>query len=465
MSSFLAKATCRCGLPLRVLTSWTPTNPSRSFAVCAIILVASLLHRDLLDHLGFCGSGTFSQTLVELDQLGFYQLHAWYGMWFFESKREWGGRGVKEKNKDSDNVATKDVVVPPVVDEPVVAISGNSSGTQDGNVVSSTATSVEGRKSVNFRTLITPMGNGTDVAVPLESIRAISKRLNNTAYGFFLGKRVAYPVVANYFSSMDGLDSMLENRPWFIRNNPLILKKWDPDVNLLKEDVVNVPVWVKVHDVHVTAFSKDGLSAIATKLECPKNIDVGVEKNLKKPSQPSRGVPVGPKVGFKTTKQVLELFLKSLIPTLVVIRKKDAECRKEVSNSNPFDVLNSIENDVDLGTNEETSNLDSKEANSSGSSFWNVGSSSISTTPIVKKIDKLENLIIDEKITLVDDEGKPLKKADYPNDHDSEDEGASVDNEITSFLASERVGFGYVPDNMQSICDNLDIKLRGRKKK
>ncbi|GKF93936.1 reverse transcriptase domain-containing protein [Tanacetum coccineum] len=94
--------------------------------------------------------------------------------------------------------------------------------------------------------------------------------------------------------------------------------------------------------------------------ECPKNIGSNVVKNLKKPSQVPRGVPAGPK------------------------------CRKEVSNSNPFDVLNSIENDVDLGTNEETSNLDSKEANSSGSSFWNVGSSSISTTPIVKKIDKLE---------------------------------------------------------------------------
>ncbi|GJV50011.1 hypothetical protein Tco_1440223 [Tanacetum coccineum] len=35
MSSFLAEETCRCGLPLKVLTSWTPTNPSRRFVVCA----------------------------------------------------------------------------------------------------------------------------------------------------------------------------------------------------------------------------------------------------------------------------------------------------------------------------------------------------------------------------------------------------------------------------------------------
>ncbi|GKD21694.1 hypothetical protein Tco_1223397, partial [Tanacetum coccineum] len=112
-------------------------------------------------------------------------------------------------------------------------------------------------KSVNFHTLITPAGNGTDVVVPLESIRAISERYDSTAYGFFLEKRVAYP-----FSSMDSLDSMLENGLWFIRNNPLILKKWNLDVNLLKEEVSNVLIWVKFHGVPVTVFNEDGLSAI-----------------------------------------------------------------------------------------------------------------------------------------------------------------------------------------------------------
>ncbi|GKE72715.1 hypothetical protein Tco_1534756 [Tanacetum coccineum] len=104
------------------------------------------------------------------------------------------------------------------------------------------------RKALNFGSLFTPRGNKVDVVVPVESIRAISARFTNTTYGFFLRKRVAYPVVANYvrntwgkyglvksmlnsstgilyvqFSSMDGLDAMLENGPWFIHNNPLIL--------------------------------------------------------------------------------------------------------------------------------------------------------------------------------------------------------------------------------------------------
>ncbi|GJZ45849.1 copia protein [Tanacetum coccineum] len=66
--------------------------------------------------------------------------------------------------------------------------------------------------------------------------------------------------------SMDGLDAMLENGPWFIWNNPFIMKKWHPDENLLKEDVSTIPFWVKLHGVPITAFSDNGLSAIATKL-------------------------------------------------------------------------------------------------------------------------------------------------------------------------------------------------------
>nr|GEY91312.1 hypothetical protein [Tanacetum cinerariifolium] len=64
-------------------------------------------------------------------------------------------------------------------------------------------------------------GNEVDVVVSVESIKAVSDRFGNSAYGFFLGKRVAYPVVANY---------------------------------------------VKLHGVPITVFREDGLSVIATKL-------------------------------------------------------------------------------------------------------------------------------------------------------------------------------------------------------
>ncbi|GJS05500.1 hypothetical protein Tco_0322008 [Tanacetum coccineum] len=110
-----------------------------------------------------------------------------------------------------------------------------------------------------------------------------------------------------------------------------------------------------------------------------------------------------------------------------------------------------------------------------------------STTPIVDKIGKLEKLIIDGKVTLLDYDGKPKKKVDYPGDPNSGDEVELVDNDIACSMDSERVRFGTkslleqwrdsydnceydedpydddmyegqdLPDKIQDICDNLDI--------
>ncbi|GKA94423.1 hypothetical protein Tco_0816461 [Tanacetum coccineum] len=65
-----------------------------------------------------------------------------------------------------------------------------------------------------------------------------------------------------------------------------------------------------------------------------------------------------------------------------------------------------------------------------------------STTPIIGKIDKMERLIIDGTAILVDDEGIPLTTVDSSGDNDSDDEVASVDNDMTNFLASKDVGYG-----------------------
>nr|GEZ90226.1 hypothetical protein [Tanacetum cinerariifolium] len=44
-------------------------------------------------------------------------------------------------------------------------------------------------EKLNFRTLFTPGGNGIDLVVSVESIKAISEGFVNVACGFFLGKR------------------------------------------------------------------------------------------------------------------------------------------------------------------------------------------------------------------------------------------------------------------------------------
>nr|GFB59323.1 hypothetical protein [Tanacetum cinerariifolium] len=184
---------------------------------------------------------------------------------------------------------------------------------------------------------------------------------------------------------------------------------------------------------------------------------------MKKPSQIHRGVPVGHKVGFQQTKQVYRQVSKKNNVSTSANTKKDAEPTKEVSLS--------------------------------GSSFWNAESSSTSTTPIIVKIHKMKRLIIDGTAIFVDYEGIPLKRVFDSGDHDSDYEVASVDNDMTNFLASKDIQYctnsrleqwkepygneeyDYdpynddmyegqdIPDKIQDICDNLDIKVRGRMKK
>nr|GEU46956.1 zinc knuckle CX2CX4HX4C [Tanacetum cinerariifolium] len=55
------------------------------------------------------------------------------------------------------------------------------------------------------------------------------------------------------------------------------------------------------------------------------------------------------------------------------------------------------------------------------------------------------------------------KTAPSADDHDSEDEVEPIDNEMLVILPSSRRGVGYgqeILDNIQSICNNLDIKVR-----
>ncbi|GJV26464.1 hypothetical protein Tco_1379159 [Tanacetum coccineum] len=331
-------------------------------------------------------------------------------------------------------------------------------------------------EDINYNANVEPTAtkNGTDVVVPMESIRVVSERFANSAYGLFLGKRVAYPVVANYQSAY--------------------LKKWDPDVNLFKEDVSNVLVWAKLHGVPMMAFSEDGLSVIATKLElndtivvampklvgegfymyiirveyewkpptclsckvfehvlneCPKKIVSDAVKKLNNPRQATRGVLVGPRVSFKSTKKLyIPVLNKNGASTSG--KKKQAEVvRQEVSNSNPFDTINLIENDDDLGTNEGI--LKSAEMGS-----LNVGHDSESEVDVV--FDETTNLMPSKNSKGGNDRGygnnsmlEQCMETNRNDDYDPYDDDLYESHDMS--------------DHLQAICDNLDITVRGRKKK
>ncbi|GKF26381.1 hypothetical protein Tco_0082275, partial [Tanacetum coccineum] len=89
----------------------------------------------------------------------------------------------------------------------------------------------------------------------------------------------------------------------------------------------------------------------------------------------------------------------------------------------------------------------------------NIDNSSSGTTPIIDKIRKFEDLLTSGQAILVDKAGNHLKKVEFPGEYDSEDEVASVDNDMAHSMASERVGQD-LSHELQAICDNLDIRVR-----
>ncbi|GJR19949.1 zinc knuckle CX2CX4HX4C containing protein, partial [Tanacetum coccineum] len=137
---------------------------------------------------------------------------------------------------------------------------------------------------------------GVNVAIPITVVDEICDKFANTLYGYFIGERLAFPIMeayvnnawANYrfkraifcngffffkFSSQDGMVKTLEGGPWFIRSLTIVLNKWSANSKLKREKITRVPVWVRIHNVPVVAFSKTGLSLITTQLGRPMMLD------------------------------------------------------------------------------------------------------------------------------------------------------------------------------------------------
>ncbi|GJV65931.1 putative reverse transcriptase domain-containing protein [Tanacetum coccineum] len=143
----------------------------------------------------------------------------------------------------------------------------------------------------NFRPLVADtVFDGVNISIPRKVVEKVSTRFEHTLYGYFIGKKMAFPVVEYYarnnwakhgvkrimmnnkgffffkFDSQAGLEVVLEGGPWLIRKSPIILKKWSIDTRLLKEELTHIPIWVKLHDVPIQVFEEDGVVLLGNSL-------------------------------------------------------------------------------------------------------------------------------------------------------------------------------------------------------
>ncbi|XP_028066232.1 uncharacterized protein LOC114269176 [Camellia sinensis] len=76
-----------------------------------------------------------------------------------------------------------------------------------------------------------------------------------------------------FFENSDSCSKVLEGGPWYIGNQLLILKKWKRMMRLTKEQVSQIPVWVKLFNVPMEYWDDEGLSRIASKIGVPLFMD------------------------------------------------------------------------------------------------------------------------------------------------------------------------------------------------
>ncbi|GKC32531.1 zinc knuckle CX2CX4HX4C containing protein [Tanacetum coccineum] len=62
------------------------------------------------------------------------------------------------------------------------------------------------------------------------------------------------------FNNENGLQNVVNNRPWMVKNKPLIVQKWDINMCLDKTEPETIPLWIKIGSVPLEAWTIKGIS-------------------------------------------------------------------------------------------------------------------------------------------------------------------------------------------------------------
>ncbi|GJY04486.1 zinc knuckle CX2CX4HX4C containing protein [Tanacetum coccineum] len=258
---------------------------------------------------------------------------------------------------------------------------------------------------------------------------------------------VAYPVVENYvkntwekfsfvmlmmiknmhffkFGSKEGMEAILESGAWLIRNVSLILKEWTLDVNIMKEDVCNILVWVKFCDVPITAFIEDGRASFARAM-----------------------IELKADVELRDTIVVFVPKFSSLVSTKKAAKAKGNPKVQTTHTLNSFDVLSTLVDEEERGGNQ---------------------TPSTNATRVVSRINELEIKMLDRKLVLVDENGKPLE-IKFPNDETSRymssTGGGGLFEDDLDFYDGYEAQVYNLPEQMQTFCDQFDNRPRSHVRK
>ncbi|GJV70250.1 RNA-directed DNA polymerase, eukaryota [Tanacetum coccineum] len=259
------------------------------------------------------------------------------------------------------------------------------------------------------------------------------------------------------------------------------------DVNIMKEDVDNIHVWVRFHDVPITSFTEDGLSAIATKLGNPLMLNsyttAMCTDSWGRASFARAMIELKADVEFRDTIVVF-------VPIFSGERFNTSSIRVEYEWTPPrcseFKIFGHVLDDChkkivsnilknpkmshqpargpSVGLKPKSTSVAPLPPGSGGGNQ----TPSTNATPAVAGINELERKMLDGKLVLVDDHGKPLEMK-FPNDETSRymsstGEGGFYEDDLDLYDGYEAQVYD-LREQMRTFCDQFDIRFRSRVRK
>ncbi|GJT55299.1 RNA-directed DNA polymerase, eukaryota, reverse transcriptase zinc-binding domain protein [Tanacetum coccineum] len=119
---------------------------------------------------------------------------------------------------------------------------------------------------------LTVYGKFVGCFMPENALRYHLRRMWSK-YGFVDVQVDSYGGCYCKFRNEEDMGKVIELGPWIVNHKPFFVKKWDPNIGLSKKEETKIPLWAKMKNIALEAWTKDGISALASSLGKPIRMD------------------------------------------------------------------------------------------------------------------------------------------------------------------------------------------------
>ncbi|GKC80829.1 RNA-directed DNA polymerase, eukaryota, reverse transcriptase zinc-binding domain protein [Tanacetum coccineum] len=119
---------------------------------------------------------------------------------------------------------------------------------------------------------LTVYGKFVGCFMPENALRYHLRRMWSK-YGFVDVQVDSYGGCYCKFRNEEDMGKVIELGPWIVNHKPFFVQKWDPNIGLSKKEETKIPLWAKMKNIPLEAWTKDGISALASSLGKPIRMD------------------------------------------------------------------------------------------------------------------------------------------------------------------------------------------------